>query len=160
VVGIDIAGGPSTADDHRLADYAAAFGAARDMELGRTVHAGEGRPAEEIRVAVETLHAQRIGHGCSLLEDRRVVDLVLARGVTIEACPTSNVHTGVIAAVERHPMAEWLRLGVRVCVCTDNTLLSDVDLPRELANAARIEGMTPELVARMIDHGHAAAFHR
>ena len=63
------------------------------------MHAGEGRPPDEIRVAIEQLHALRIGHGTTLLDDPSVLDLVLERGVTIEACPTSNWQVGVIGAV-------------------------------------------------------------
>lgn len=160
VVGIDLAGGPSPAHAVRLEDYALAFRRARDLGIGRTVHAGEGRPPDEIRVAVEVLHATRIGHGTTLLDDRAVTDLVVARGIVIEACPTSNVHTGVIRAVADHPLPRWLALGVRACICTDNTLLSAVDAALEHERARGIPGMTDELLARAIACGHASAFRR
>jgi hypothetical protein len=72
------------------------------------VHAGEGGQPQGIREAFEVLGAQRIGHGTTLLEDPAVVDLVRERQVTIEACPTSNVHTGVIRSVAEHPLPRWL----------------------------------------------------
>lgn len=160
VVGIDLAGGPAPVHSVRLEDYAAPFRRAAEAGIGRTVHAAEGRPPHEIRVAIERLHAQRIGHGTTLLEDGAVVDLVLAREVVIEACPTSNVHTGVIPSVEAHPLPQWLARGVRACINTDNTLLSDVNAREEHARVARIPGMTEALVARAIAHGHAARFVR
>ncbi|MEE2786338.1 MAG: hypothetical protein VX589_03300 [Myxococcota bacterium] len=132
VVGIDLAGGPTPQHRYGLRDYAPAFKRARRLDLGRTVHAGEGRPAYEIRAAVEHLFAQRIGHGVTLLDDPELLDLVCANRVTIEACPTSNVHTGAISAIEVHPLRQWLNHGVRVAVCTDNPLFSQVDLPAEL----------------------------
>lgn len=160
VVGLDLAGGPSGAHDVRLEDYAAPFARARSLGLGRTVHAAEGRPPAEIRVAVEQLHAQRIGHGTTLLDDPRVVELVLARGIVIEACPTSNVHTGALARVEDHPLPRWLELGVRACVCPDNTLLSSVTAAEEHRRAGEIPGMNARLLERVIATGHAAAFAR
>jgi adenosine deaminase len=160
VVGIDLAGGPAPGHAWGMRDYAPAFRRAADLGLGRTVHAGEGRPPAELRVAIEELCAQRIGHGTSLLDDPTVVDLVLERGVTIEACPTSNVHTDLLARVADHPLAEWLARGVRVCVNTDNTLLSAVDLPEELRRVRTIPGVGDAEIARMIAHGHAAAFVR
>ncbi len=160
VVAIDLAGGPLPSHAHTMADYARPFSRARDLGIGRTVHAAEGRPPREIRVAVECLHAQRIGHGTTLLEDASVVDLVLARGVVIEACPTSNLHTGVLARLEDHPLPRWLALGVRACVCPDNTLLSNVDAAEEHRRAGSIPGMTEALIARVIATGHAAAFRR
>jgi adenosine deaminase len=160
VVGLDLAGGPAPRHDFALPDYAAAFRRAADLGIGRTVHAGEGRPAAEIGMAIEALGAQRIGHGTTLLSDRRVLDRVLERGVTIEACPTSNVHTGVIAEVAEHPLSRWLDAGVRVCVCTDNTLLSAVDAPEENRRVMAIEGMTVAKLRKLAENGHAAAFHR
>lgn len=160
IVGIDLAGGPTLSHSFSLLDYAPAYQRARELGLGRTVHAGEGRPPGEIRVAVEQLAAQRIGHGTTLLDDLAVTELVIARQVTIEACPTSNVHTGVIGAVAEHPLPRWLERGVRVCVCTDNTLFSDVTESQELARVAAIPGMNRDRLAQLIDVGHAAAFRR
>jgi adenosine deaminase len=157
VVGIDIAG--SGAGWERK-NYARAFARARDLGLGRTVHAGEGRPVSEIRWAIEQLHAQRIGHGTTLLDDPAVVALVLERGVTVEACPSSNVHTGAIRRVSEHPLPRWLESGVKATVCTDNTLFSDVDSPTEYERVARIPGMDTAAIERLVAHGHAAAFPR
>jgi adenosine deaminase len=160
VVGIDLAGGPSSTASWHLRDYAAAFQLAADLGLGRTVHAGEGRPPHEIRVAIEQLGAQRIGHGTTLLDDRAVLDLVIDRQVTIEACPTSNLHTGVIASLDQHPIAQWATLGVKVCVCTDNTLFSGIDSLEEHARVRSLAGMTDALFDRIVANGHAAAFRR
>jgi adenosine deaminase len=160
VVGIDLAGGPGPSHDVRPDDYAPAYARARELGIGRTVHAGEGRPAREIRVAIERLHAQRIGHGVTLLDDPELVDLVIARGVVIEACPTSNVHTGAIPSIAEHPLPRWLERGVRACVCTDNTLLSAVDASEEHRRALSIPAMSEALLARAIETGHAAAFQR
>ena len=83
---------------------------------------------------------------------------MLERNVTIEACPSSNVHTGIYQRVADHPLPQWLDRGLQVCVCTDNTLLSDVDLPTELARVAAIDGMTADKMDAVIRFGHDAAF--
>jgi adenosine deaminase len=160
VVGIDLAGGPSEGDEHRLEDYAEAFTRARELGIGRTVHAGEGRPPAEIRTAIERLHAGRIGHGTSLLEEPALVELVLERGVTLEACPTSNWQTGAIAELSQHPLPRWLALGIRACVCTDNVLFSAVTSPSEHWHAATMPGMSWEMLLQAIRTGHEAAFRR
>jgi adenosine deaminase len=160
VTGLDLAGGPSPTCRFALEDYAPAFARARELGIGRTVHAAEGRPAEEIRVAIETLFAQRIGHGVTLLDDESIVQLVLERDVTIEACPTSNVHTSAIAKLDDHPLPKWLSRGVRACVNTDNTLFSAVDAGEEHRRARSIPGMTDEFSERAVANGHSAAFHR
>jgi adenosine deaminase len=160
VVGIDLAGGPAPGHAWGMEDYAVPFARAAELGLGRTVHAGEGRPPAEIRTAIERLHAQRIGHGCSLLDDTGVLDLVLERGITVEACPTSNLHTGVIPAIADHPIGGWLDLGVNACVCADNTLLSATDAPTEHRRALTAAGMTAQKLLRAIENGHAGAFRR
>ncbi len=166
VVGIDLAGGPEP--DHRwiLEEYRKPFQRAAELGLGRTVHAAEGRPPYEIRIAIELLQAQRLGHATTLLEPdeddpRPVVDLVLERGVVIEACPTSNVHTGAVDALEAHPIAAWLQRGVKACINTDNTLLSQTDARKEHEQALkRIKGLTRPLLEQAIQNGHAGRFVR
>ncbi|MCO4763651.1 MAG: adenosine deaminase family protein [Myxococcales bacterium] len=158
VVGLDLAGGPASGHDFRLEDYADAFRRAATLGLGRTVHAGEGRPPAEIRTAIDILGAQRIGHGTTLLDDPTVCDLVLQRGITIEACPTSNWHTGIITDVAAHPLPQWLALGIKCTVNTDNTLLSAVTLPEEIARVRGIDGVGDAEIAQLTANGHAARF--
>lgn len=160
VVGIDLAGGPAPTHSWGLSAYAGPFRRAAEAGIGRTVHAGEGRPPAEIRVAIEELGAQRIGHGTTLLDDPSVVELVAERGITLEACPTSNWQVGVIPDVAAHPLPRWLDLGLKVCVNTDNTLLSQLSAPEELEIAARMPGMTDHKVAQLLAAGREAAFSR
>lgn len=160
VVGIDLAGGPLPTHAVQMVDYAPAFTRARDLGLGRTVHAGEGRPPAEIRAAIEALHAQRVGHGTTLLDDPAVADLVAERGITIEACLSSNVHVSAIPEVAAHPLPRWLARGLHATVCTDNTFFSQTTAIREHELALGIPGMTPALLDESVAHGHAAAFAR
>lgn len=162
VVGIDLAGGPAPQHRFGMLDYAPAFQAAAALGIGRTVHAGEGRPAQEIRVATEALHAQRIGHGTTLLTahdfDPGLLELVCARGVTLEACPSSNLHTGVIPSIQEHPLPQWLRAGVRVCINSDNTLFSQTSAREEHQRMAAV--LSPEAMRQVIAFGHQGAFRR
>jgi len=159
VVGIDLAGAPQLSHQWNIADYADPFGQAQELGIGRTVHAGEGgRPPTEIRQAIELLHAERIGHGTSLLEDPSVVELIIKKDVVIEACPTSNMQTGIISSVNSHPLPTWLELGVKACVNCDNWLLSDIDPVEEHRRALGIPGMTDALLAQCLETGRNAAF--
>jgi adenosine deaminase len=160
VVGLDLAGAPLPTHTYGLTDYAKAFGRARDAGLGRTVHAAEGRSPEEIRIAIENLHANRIGHATTLLDNASVVECVLDHHILIEACPTSNVHTGVIDSVAQHPLKKWLELGISVCICTDNTLFSQVDSPEEHRRILEIPALNTQDVQRMVTMGHKGAFKR
>ncbi|MFH1842194.1 MAG: hypothetical protein ABIF77_03230, partial [bacterium] len=150
VVGIDLAGGPGSTHSWAMSDYAPAYRLAAEHGIGRTVHAGEGRPAAEIGVAIELLQAQRIGHGTTILEDLAVVELALEREVTIEACVTSNVQTGVVASVAAHPLRRWLDAGLRACVCVDNTLFSRTTAPEEFERVCMAQDLSRKQVDRLV----------
>jgi adenosine deaminase len=143
-----------------MMDYIEPFNKARKYGLGRTVHAGEGRSPKEIEVAINFLHAQRIGHGLTLLEDRRVLDLVREKQVTIEACITSNWHTGCISKLSDHPIKEWLSEDVRVAICSDNTLLSDTILPMEHRRAVAHCGLSYKDIQKCKQYAVEGLFRR
>lgn len=160
VVGIDLAGCPTPHHEHSMRDYVTAFRRAEEHGIGRTVHAGEGGPATEIRDAIELLHAQRIGHGTTLLYEPGVLELAVERGVTFEVCPSSNVHTGVIPDVASHPLPKWLERGVRAVICPDNTFFSDVCSSQEHFRSLLMPGVKADTLKTMAAWGHAAAFRR
>lgn len=142
VVGIDLAGSPLPEHKWGLMDYSRPFTEAMRVGLGRTVHAGEGRPSEEIKMAIEHLHAQRIGHGLSVLGDPELVDLVREKKIHIEACPTSNVHTGCIEKFQYHPFRQWMRKEIRFSLCCDNVLLSNTWTRKEYFQARHLGGLS------------------
>lgn len=139
VVGFDLAG-PERA--HPPEPHAEAFALARREGLGITVHAGESAGLDSIRGALEACGAQRLGHGVRITDDiddgdpPRLGSLAAAvrdRGVPLEVCPTSNVHTAAAPSIADHPFGLLHRLGFRVTVNTDNRLMSAVTLSDELA---------------------------
>ena len=132
VVGIDIAGGPKKTDKYGLHHYVDAYQEAKRYGIGRTAHVGEGRPATEIVDAILMLDLQRLGHACSLLESERALDLVRDRMIVIEACPTSNLDTGIYKTPSQHPIKRWIEKGVRVSICADNSLMSGTNTIAEL----------------------------
>lgn len=134
VVGIDIAGGPRDNNVYGLHDYVDAFQEAKKYNIGRTVHVSEGRSPQEIIDAVLMLDAQRLGHACTILESPEAIEIVKDRNVVIEACPTSNVHTGIYLDVLQHPIKSWIKEEIPVTVCADNTLMSRTNTSSEISN--------------------------
>jgi adenosine deaminase len=94
VVGIDMAGPDSKG--FRYVDYAGVFRNARREGLGLTVHAGEEEGHGSVRQVLEYLEPDRIGHGVRATEDAGTMELLKERGIVLEVCPTSNLHTGVV----------------------------------------------------------------
>ena len=137
VLGIDIAGGPLPDHTYGLLDYAPAFQEAKKRLIPRTAHLGEGRSADEIVAAITHLDVNRVGHATSLLSSNVAVEMVKARDIVIEACPTSNVHTGIFDTIGEHPIREWIKRGVKVSVCCDNTLMSNTTTNKEMERLTR-----------------------
>jgi len=51
-----------------------------------------------------------------------------------------------------------LREGIRVCVCADNTLLSNTSAAQELAHVMQIPEIRPQDVTQIIEYGNQSAF--
>jgi adenosine deaminase len=159
VVGFDIAG-PEHGNPPHL--FASAYEIARLGHLGLTAHAGEDGPPEYVWEAIDTLGAQRIGHGCSAARDRELLRRLARDRILVECCLTSNRHTGAVPRGERHPIFAFLEAGVPVAVCCDNTTVSRTDqvqenqlLVEELGLAA-IEGIHRQAIEHTFIRPEAA----
>ena len=129
VVGFGVGGPERETDDPRvLADV---FTAARQAGLHSLPHAGEQAGPKSIWGALEVLGAERLGHGVRCLEDPELVRHLAATGVPLEVCPTSNVHTGVVATFAEHPLPALLAAGLQVSIGSDDPPLFGTDLCRE-----------------------------
>ncbi len=149
IAGLDLAGAEGTSDPKRLA---AAFEPAFERCLPVTIHAGEGEPAENIWQAAYRLHADRIGHGLTLIQHPQLLQRFRDRGMCIELCPTSNREVVGFrdpavpdsAGYPEYPLAALLEQGLRVTLCTDNPGISRTTLADEYLTAARMfAGRTP-----------------
>jgi adenosine deaminase len=145
LTGWDLAG-PEAAFPDPL-DHARAFEAARANGLRITVHAGEWGGAAQVRRAL-ALDPERIAHGPSAIDDAELCTELIARGVTLDLCPTSNWQAGIVPSISAHPLARLHRAGVGVTLNTDDTTVSDITLSEEYLNAVEAIGLTlPELWA-------------
>jgi adenosine deaminase len=139
IVGLDIGG-----DEVRfpIQPFVPLLRTARDAGLHLTVHAGEWTGPEAVREAIECLNADRIGHGVRVLDDSRVTDLARERGTAFEVSLTSNLHTGVVADLSRHPLREMLRLGLKATLNTDDPSIFNQTLTEEYQTASDQLGLT------------------
>ena len=113
------------------------FGEARDLGLHTTAHAGESAGPESIRDAIELLQAERIGHATSAGQDQGTIKMLADRQITVEACLTSNLATGLIDRVEDYPLCRFLEAGVPVTINSDDPAFFNTNLEEEMALAVR-----------------------
>lgn len=145
VVGFDLAGEEAgyPADDHREA-----FMYVHKHFLRKTVHAGEAYGPESIFQAITDCHANRIGHGTFLFAAEMInnpsipnpteyvkylAEYIASQRIAIEVNLTSNLQTTPsINSVADHPVREMIARNFSVSICTDNRLVSNTTVSREL----------------------------
>jgi adenosine deaminase len=148
VCGFDVAGPEAGFPPTRHLD---AFNLIHQANFHLTVHAGEAFGLPSIWEALQWCGAERLGHGVRIVDDITIgtdghvalgplAAYVRDRRVPLEMCPTSNVHTGAVPAIEEHPIDLLRRLRFRVTVNTDNRLMSGVTLSDEFVTLARVFG--------------------
>jgi adenosine deaminase len=116
-VGITLGGAE---DSFPIADFVPLYRLADKAGLRKTIHCGESGPPSDINFAVEELQVERIGHGVRAVESSATIDLLLARGVHLEVCPTANLRCGLYSSIEQHPLKQLLRYGLSLSLNTDD----------------------------------------
>jgi adenosine deaminase len=155
VVGFDLAGAEY---DHPPKHHRDAFELIRKNNINCTIHAGEAFGPESIAQAIHVCGAHRIGHGCRLWENGDLLAYVNDHRIPLECCPSSNVQTGAVPELARHPIKLYQDLGVRVTVNTDNRLVTDTSVSRELYLCYSQLGMSLGDIKHAILNGFKAAF--
>ncbi len=145
VVGFDLAGDES---GNPAKKHIKAFEFIRAQNFNITIHAGEAFGLESIWQAIQICGAQRIGHGTRLTDDMTIKDgeiqkmgslahFVLDKRIPLEMCLTSNIGTGAAPSYAEHPFPIFFRNHFRVFLSTDNRLMSNTSLSKELIIASK-----------------------
>ncbi len=156
IVGIDLAGDEVNFAD--LSNFVDIFYKAKKAGLHITVHAAEVGPPINAKNAIKQLGAERIGHGVRIREDIGVMDFIKREQVTLEICPTSNMHTGSIPKFNQHPLFPFHQLGIPVTVNTDDPSISNTTLTDEYIIATGGSGVPFRALCQMILNAANAAF--
>jgi len=138
--------------------FAAVYERARRLELHTTVHAGEAAGAASVWGAIRALRPDRIGHGTRAAEDPALVGHLAATRLPVEVCPLSNVATGVVASLEKHPIRGLRDAGVLVTVNTDDPKMFGNSLAQEYALLQARLGFSADEVRGLLLDGVAASW--
>jgi adenosine deaminase len=155
VVAFDLAGAEY---DYPPKHHLPAFQLVRDNNINVTIHAGEAYGPASIHQAIHQCGAHRIGHGCRLREDGDLLHYVNDHRIALECCPSSNVQTGAVRDLASHPLKLYLDLGLRVTINTDNRLITDTTVSKELWLCHTQMGMSVEDLKHVVLNGFKATF--
>ncbi|HEX8538480.1 MAG TPA: adenosine deaminase [Cystobacter sp.] len=155
VIGFDLAGAEASfpAKDHKDA-----FQLILRNNVNCTAHAGEAFGPESISQAIHYLGAHRIGHGTRLREDGDLLNYVNDHRIPLEVCPSSNVQTGAVSSLDAHPLKFYFDYGLRVTINTDNRLITDTTVTKELWLSHKEIGLSLEDLTTIIVSGFKSAF--
>lgn len=123
------------------------FDQARKADLLPAPHGGELAGPDSVRACVEQLGAVRVQHGIRAVEDPALLDLLVARGVCLDVCPTSNLVLEAVADLAAHPLPRLLEAGVRCSLNADNPVMFGCDVLSEYELARRDLGLTDAQLA-------------
>lgn len=155
VVAFDLAGAEG---GNPAADHADAFQIILNNNVNVTIHAGEAYGPPSIAQALHSCGAHRLGHAVRLKEDGDLLNYCCDHRIPLEICLTSNVQTGAVPELAQHPLRFYYDFGLRVCINSDNTLMSGVTVTDELYKAHKVLGFTLPELKDLIVYGIKSAF--
>ena len=151
---IDIAGAEALFPTENFEDL---FALARELEIPFTIHAGEADGPKSVYKALE-FGTKRLGHGVRSLEDPALVEKLIEEGITLELCPTSNLHTCMFPTMEEYPLRKLMEAGVKVTINTDNMTVSNITLAKEFGKLIAAFDLTDEEIKGFARNSVAACF--
>ncbi|UCD58185.1 MAG: adenosine deaminase, partial [Candidatus Hydrogenedentota bacterium] len=136
------------------------FAFARNQGLHLVAHAGEVGGPSSVRGALNSLGAERIGHGVSARGDEELLEQLRIQNIPVEMCPTSNVQTGAVRSYSDHPLPEYLRRGLLVTVNSDDPAMFGTSLTQEYKLCCEKLGLSWEEIRTLCLNGVRASFLR
>jgi adenosine deaminase len=140
-------------------DFEAVFTQAHKDGFHAVAHAGEDIGPESIWDAINYLHAERIGHGITSVQDTKLIDYLVRTRLPLEVCITSNVFTKkFVEKTEAHPVRQMFDGGMFVTINTDDPLFFKTTLLEEYWKCYGILRFTLSEIKRLICNSFNAAF--
>lgn len=154
VCALDIAGAEAL---FPTKDFEDLFALARELEIPFTIHAGEADGPESVYKALE-YGTKRLGHGVRSLEDPALIEKIAKEGITLELCPTSNIHTCIFPSIEEYPLRKLMEAKVRVTINTDNMTVSGTNLDNEMKKLIAAFNLTDDEIKDIARNSVRACF--
>lgn len=138
--------------------FKSSFARFHEAGLGIEIHAGEWSGPESVWDALDNGYPDRIGHGVALFEDPRLIEVIGERAIHVEMCPTCNLKTGSVAALEQHPVRQARDLGLNFSLNTDDPGVVGCSMQSEYELVARLFGFTESDFRQIYAHTLQARF--
>lgn len=154
VCAVDLAGAEALFPTENFEEL---FTLAKNNGTPFTIHAGEAMGPESVEKAL-SYGTKRIGHGVNSTKSEALVKKLAKEKITLELCPTSNLHTCIYKDISEYPLRFFIDAGVAVTVNTDNMTVSGVDLEHEMDLLIKAFGLSTEEIKQLQKNSVNAAF--
>ncbi|MFC5676769.1 adenosine deaminase [Aeromicrobium endophyticum] len=134
------------------------FDQARAAGLHSLPHAGESTGPQTIWDAIESLGAERIGHGIAAAQDPALMAYLAEHRIPLEISPTSNVRTRSVASMDVHPLPTLVAAGVPVSINSDDPPMFGTTLVDEYEVARNLLGLSDAGVGELARAGVRQSF--
>jgi adenosine deaminase len=127
-----------------VAPFERVFARLHEAGLNIEIHAGEWVGSESVWDALRHGYPNRIGHGVSLFDDPRLVEIFQEQQIHIEICPSSNLQTGSVARIEDHPIRKAVEAGLNFGINTDDPGIFGCSMNSEYALITEVLGFSQD----------------
>jgi adenosine deaminase len=140
-------------------EYSAVFHKAKIDGLHVVAHAGEDVGPQSIIDSIKYLDVERIGHGITAIQDKKLVKYLADKKIPLEICVTSNLFTKkIVKRIEDHPVREFYDSGVFVTINTDDPSMFKTSLINEYWLLHSKLHFTMDEIKQLVLNGFEAAF--
>ena len=159
VIGIDFSN-YNTSGFH-FKDYTGLVQRARDNGLKVTAHSGETDDTNDMWECIDTIRPDRIGHGIKAASDKKLMQELVSRNITLEICPLSNLMTKTVKDdIEMTKILQSLfEHGVRFSINSDwPETITDGHLYQQYQYILKRKMLTEKQIKQIIHWGFDATF--
>ncbi|MBP3742555.1 MAG: adenosine deaminase [Treponema sp.] len=122
-------------------------------------HAGEDVGPESMWDSINYLHAQRLGHGITAIQDEKLMEELKTSQLPIEICITSNTFTKkVVKKAKEHPVRTFFDRGIAVNINTDDPVFFKTTLLNELWICYHDLNFTLEEIKQLVKNSFLHSF--
>lgn len=138
--------------------FAEVFARARKEGFLLTMHCDIDQPGsiEHIRQVIEDIGVDRIDHGTNVLEDERLVEEVLRRGLGLTSCPKSN--SFVTEEMKSEEIVTLLRRGAAITVNSDDPAYFGGYVGENYVALAEHAGLSREELVQLAENSFKASW--
>ena len=140
-------------------DFAPVYELALKEGYKAVAHAGEDVGPESIWDSINYLHAQRIGHGITAIQDEKLMKQLADTQLPLEVCITSNTFTKkIVQEASQHPIRQFYDKGMLVTVNTDDPVFFKTTLLDEFWICYKCLNFTMDEIKQLVKNAYTASF--